>query len=121
MHHHNRHCLRHSQPSTGVYMWCIAMIAATWLSPCCRRGTSRMLLEAALCLALQQQELDASEEVQKGGVLTPASGEGGGLLGVHGCASKATANHMPGAVRLQGLRWFGGPHQWACFQRNAQT
>ncbi len=32
------------------------------------------LLEAALCLALQQKELDASAEVQKGGVLTPASG-----------------------------------------------
>lgn len=39
-------------------------------------GTSRMLLEAALCLALQQQELDASPEVLKGGVLTPASAMG---------------------------------------------
>ncbi|PRW56953.1 saccharopine dehydrogenase isoform B [Chlorella sorokiniana] len=39
-------------------------------------GTSRMLLEAALCLALQQKELDASTEVQKGGVLTPASAMG---------------------------------------------
>ena len=37
-------------------------------------GTSRMALEAALCLALQQKELDASPDVQRGGVLTPASG-----------------------------------------------
>lgn len=36
-----------------------------------------MLLEAALCLSLQQKELDASPDVQKGGVLTPASGERG--------------------------------------------
>jgi len=33
-----------------------------------------MALEAALCLALQQKELDASPDVQRGGVLTPASG-----------------------------------------------
>lgn len=39
-------------------------------------GTSRMLLEAALCLALQQKELDAAQELQKGGVLTPASSMG---------------------------------------------
>ena len=36
--------------------------------------TSRMVLEAALCLALQGKELDASPDLQKGGVLTPASG-----------------------------------------------
>ena len=40
-----------------------------------RRLLCLQLLEAALCLALQQQELDASPEVLKGGVLTPASGE----------------------------------------------
>ena len=33
------------------------------------------LLEAALCLALQQKELDGRQDVIKGGVLTPASGE----------------------------------------------
>lgn len=41
-------------------------------------GTSRMALEAALCLALQQRELDASGDVRKGGVLTPASGAAAG-------------------------------------------
>jgi hypothetical protein len=39
------------------------------------------LLEAALCLALQQQELDSSKDVVKGGVLTPASGGPAGRLG----------------------------------------
>lgn len=38
------------------------------------------LLEAALCLALQQEELDASPAVQKGGVLTPASAMGMSLV-----------------------------------------
>ncbi|KAL4451997.1 hypothetical protein ABPG75_007659 [Micractinium tetrahymenae] len=39
-------------------------------------GTSRMLLESALCLALQQKELEADKTLQKGGVLTPASAMG---------------------------------------------
>ena len=39
-------------------------------------GTSRLLLEAALCLALQKKALDACPDVLKGGVLTPASGLG---------------------------------------------
>lgn len=39
-------------------------------------GTSRLLLEAALCLALEKQELDACPDVLKGGVLTPASALG---------------------------------------------
>ena len=39
-------------------------------------GTSRMLLEAGLTLALQQDELDASSEVLHGGVLTSASALG---------------------------------------------
>jgi short subunit dehydrogenase-like uncharacterized protein len=39
-------------------------------------GTSRLLLEAALCLALDIEALDESDEVLKGGVLTPASGLG---------------------------------------------
>ncbi|PSC71057.1 saccharopine dehydrogenase [Micractinium conductrix] len=39
-------------------------------------GTSRMLLESALCLALQQQELDKADDLQKGGVLTAASAMG---------------------------------------------
>lgn len=36
------------------------------------QGTSRMLLEAALCLALQQEEL-AAAGLPRGGVLTPAA------------------------------------------------
>lgn len=39
-------------------------------------GTSRMLLEAGLTLALHLQELDASPDVLHGGVLTPASALG---------------------------------------------
>lgn len=39
-------------------------------------GTSRLLLEAALCLALDMDALNACDEVLKGGVLTPASGLG---------------------------------------------
>ena len=39
-------------------------------------GTSRLLLEAALCLALDRKALDACPEVLKGGVLTPAAGLG---------------------------------------------
>jgi len=39
-------------------------------------GTSRLLLEAALCLAIDIKALDDSDEVLKGGVLTPASGLG---------------------------------------------
>jgi short subunit dehydrogenase-like uncharacterized protein len=43
-------------------------------------GTSRMLLEAGLCMALQGDELNADGECQKGGVLTPASAMGKHLL-----------------------------------------
>jgi len=39
-------------------------------------GTSRLVLEAALCLALDKKELNACPEVLKGGVLTPASALG---------------------------------------------
>ena len=39
-----------------------------------------MLLEAALCLALQQQDLDADPRCIKGGVLTPASALGATYL-----------------------------------------
>ena len=39
-------------------------------------GTSRLLLEAALCLALDKKDLDACPDVLKGGVLTPASALG---------------------------------------------
>jgi len=39
-------------------------------------GTSRMVLEAGLALALQQSELDADPSLLKGGVLTPASALG---------------------------------------------
>ncbi|GAB4819277.1 hypothetical protein N2152v2_006323 [Parachlorella kessleri] len=42
-------------------------------------GTSRMLLEAGLCLALQQGELDRRQPV-KGGVLTPATAMGSFLI-----------------------------------------
>lgn len=35
-----------------------------------------MVLEAALCLALQQAELDKRPDVKKGGLLTPASAMG---------------------------------------------
>jgi hypothetical protein len=41
-------------------------------------GTSRMVLEAALCLAMQQKQLDADPSVLKGGVLTSASVSGAG-------------------------------------------
>ena len=40
-----------------------------------------MLLEAGLCLALQQAELDADPSLPKGGVLTPASAMNGHLIG----------------------------------------
>jgi hypothetical protein len=51
-------------------LWALAKTAASaWL-------TCAQLLEAGLCLALQQSELDADKELRKGGVLTPASGEG---------------------------------------------
>ena len=40
-----------------------------------------MLLEAALCLALHQRELDAAQDLQKGGLLTAASAMGEVLLG----------------------------------------
>lgn len=44
-------------------------------------GTSRLLLEAGLCLALQQDELEKLDcPVKKGGVLTPASALGPVLL-----------------------------------------
>ena len=43
-------------------------------------GTSRMVLESALCLALQQQELDKDAKVLHGGVLTPASAMGMHLI-----------------------------------------
>ena len=39
-------------------------------------GTSRLLLEAALCLAMDKKALDNCPDVLKGGVLTPASGLG---------------------------------------------
>lgn len=39
-------------------------------------GTSRLLLEAALCLALDKQDLNACPDVLKGGVLTPSSALG---------------------------------------------
>ena len=42
-------------------------------------GTSRMVLEAGLALALQRDALDADAGLQKGGVLTPASALGGVL------------------------------------------
>ena len=41
-------------------------------------STSRMVLEAGLCLALQQKELDADKNVLHGGVITPAA-----AMGVH--------------------------------------
>lgn len=43
-------------------------------------GTSRMLLESGLCLALDMDKLEQDKEVQKGGVLTPASSMGHHLL-----------------------------------------
>jgi short subunit dehydrogenase-like uncharacterized protein len=43
--------------------------------------TSRMVLEAALCLALERGRLDADPKVQKGGVLTAASALGETLVG----------------------------------------
>jgi short subunit dehydrogenase-like uncharacterized protein len=43
-------------------------------------GTSRMVLEAALCLALQQKELDADPELVHGGVITPAAAMGNKLI-----------------------------------------
>ena len=44
-------------------------------------GTSRLLLEAGLCLALQKDELEKLDcPVKKGGVLTPASALGPVLL-----------------------------------------
>ena len=76
-----------------------------------------MLLEAALCLALQQKELDASPDVQKGGVLTPAAGEQGshqlgscipwgGLLGLLGgahscCPAGRPVHRCSPAQRMQ--------------------
>ncbi|KAI8104528.1 hypothetical protein M9434_003083 [Picochlorum sp. BPE23] len=39
-------------------------------------GTSRLVLEAALCLALNKKELDECPDVLHGGVLTPASALG---------------------------------------------
>ena len=42
-----------------------------------------------MCLALQQQELDKADDLQKGGVLTAASGEGcGGGGGVGAVATE---------------------------------
>ena len=43
-------------------------------------GTSRMVLEAGLCLALQQGALDGDEGLVHGGVLTPASAMGSHLI-----------------------------------------
>jgi short subunit dehydrogenase-like uncharacterized protein len=43
-------------------------------------GTSRMLLEAALCIALQRRELEADPGLLRGGVLTPASAMGAVLV-----------------------------------------
>jgi short subunit dehydrogenase-like uncharacterized protein len=43
-------------------------------------GTSRMVLEAALCLALQQKELDADPVLVKGGIITPAAAMGMHLI-----------------------------------------
>lgn len=43
-------------------------------------GTARMVLEAALCLALEQEELDADPRCVKGGVLTAASAMGSHLI-----------------------------------------
>ena len=43
-------------------------------------STSRMVLEAALCIALQENELNADPNLFKAGVLTPASGLGHVLL-----------------------------------------
>lgn len=40
------------------------------------QGGSRLVLEAALCLALQSDALDADAKLQHGGLLTPASGLG---------------------------------------------
>ena len=42
-------------------------------------GTSRMLLEAALCIALQKAALDSDPQLVRGGVLTPAAALGGVL------------------------------------------
>lgn len=53
-------------------------------------GTSRMVLEAALCLALQQKQLEADPSVLKGGVLTSASVSGAG-----GCSSGHTLLCLP--------------------------
>ena len=43
-------------------------------------GTSRMVLEAALCLALQKKELDADPVLVKGGVITSAAAMGTHLI-----------------------------------------
>ncbi|KAL6785835.1 hypothetical protein ACKKBG_A00355 [Auxenochlorella protothecoides x Auxenochlorella symbiontica] len=43
-------------------------------------GGSRLVLEAALCLALQSDALDADPQLQRGGLLTPASGLGATLI-----------------------------------------
>lgn len=44
------------------------------------QGGSRLVLEAALCLALQSDALDADPQLQRGGLLTPASGLGATLI-----------------------------------------
>jgi len=43
------------------------------------QGTARMVLEAGLCLALQQDQLDRSQQL-RGGVLTPATAMGSFLI-----------------------------------------
>lgn len=75
-----------------------------------------MLLEAALCLALQQKELDASPEVQKGGVLTPASGEERGWVCKIGCAGgRAVALSLCGSWEATASEdWSPRGHRCAC-------
>ncbi|KAK2078987.1 hypothetical protein QBZ16_002677 [Prototheca wickerhamii] len=43
-------------------------------------GASRMVLESALAIALEGDKLEKDDKIQKGGVLTPASGLGDTLL-----------------------------------------
>ena len=45
-----------------------------------QQGASRMVLESALAIALEGDKLEKDDKIQKGGVLTPASGLGDTLL-----------------------------------------
>ena len=107
-------------------------------------GTSRMALEAALCLALQQRQLDASPDVHKGGVLTPASGAAdapgcsvalaraasawcGSCCGVHCMAAPSHAQPPLGMAAAAACTAWPGPRMcsfmpsWACLGRRPRA